>query len=75
MQETELVKNVPVSNLSDPDQINVLPIIDYLKKMGKSIKGHSITYFSEKDNMDVFVGTDPINPSVTIAKSDFTDKL
>lgn len=35
----------------------------------------SISYFSEKDNMDVLVGVYPIDPNFKIPRGDFVNKL
>lgn len=32
------------------------PILDYIKYLGKQIQGKSISYYSEEDVCDVFVG-------------------
>ena len=37
--------------------------------------GQSISYFSEKDGIDVFVGVHPIGQNVRLMRSDITDKL
>lgn len=43
---------------NDPSTGNILlkPILDYIKYLGKQISNQSISYFSEEDECDVFVG-------------------
>jgi len=38
-----------------------LPILNHIKYLGKPISGQSISYFSEEDEMDVFVGIEGTN--------------
>lgn len=73
LSETELIKNVPLTY--EGQDVLLAPIVKFIKNLGKNIKGQSISYYSEKDQMDVFVGIDPINDDVKIPRQDFTDKL
>ena len=65
----ELIKNVVTQFVegSNQEQIWLLPVIDHIKKLGKPIQNSLISYHSEKEKMDVFVGQDPINSSATIS--------
>ena len=46
------------------------PIIQAIKLAGKPIQQKSIYYYSYRDQMDVFVGVDPINESKTMPLED-----
>lgn len=38
------------------EKILVFPIIEFIKKLGKPINKYLISYYSEKEKMDVFIG-------------------
>ena len=56
--ERELIKDVGVT--IENDELKLAPLMEAIKKLGKPIDHMSISYFSETDKMDVFVGIDPI---------------
>ena len=43
------------------DGILLVPILNHIKYLGKPIAGQSISYFSEEDEMDCFVGIEGQN--------------
>lgn len=52
-------KDMPIKyQNNDPNSGNILlkPILDYIKYLGKQISNQSISYFSEEDEVDVFIG-------------------
>lgn len=51
-------------------RILISPIIDYIKQLGKQIQNKSISYYSEKDKFDVFVGIDPLSKFSSISVLD-----
>lgn len=78
MGETMLIKNVGVENQVNDSgmyQICLAPILNHIQNMGKKIVNMSISYYSDKDQMEVFVGKHPIDPNYSIPMDDFTDKL
>lgn len=78
MGETMLIKNVGVQNLlndSGMHQICLTPILNHIQTLGKNIFSKSISYYSDKDQMEVFVGKHPIDPHYAIPMDDFTEKL
>lgn len=70
--QRELVKDVPLKFSGDKVLLN--PILNYIKYIGKPISGQSISYFSEEDEMDVYVGIEGANISdeKSIAMEDIT---
>jgi len=66
------VKDVPLKFSGDKVLLN--PILNYIKYIGKPISGQSISYFSEEDEMDVYVGIEGANISdeKSIAMEDIT---
>jgi len=50
------------------DKLLLVPILDHIKNLGKPIEHQSISYFSEEDELDVFVGIEGhgIKPSYGI---------
>lgn len=52
-------KDMPIkfqNNDAESGHILLKPILDYIKYLGKQISKQSISYFSEEDQCDVFVG-------------------
>jgi hypothetical protein len=73
-----LIKNVKVTSCQDEfgnREILLQPILHHIQSMGKHIDGLGISYFSDKDAMDVYVGVYPIELGVKIPRSDFNDRL
>jgi hypothetical protein len=71
-----LVKDVPVKWNPSGQAILLLPILEHIRGLGKILNGLQVSYFSEKDKMDVFIGVDPVNADAVIPSSEFTqDKL
>lgn len=68
--EKELIKDVPLKY--DGSNVLLVPILDHIKKLGKPIVSHSISYYSEEDEMDVFVGIEgksiPLDYSIPISE-------
>ena len=51
------------------------PVLDHIKALGKPMEGQlDISYFSDKDGMDVYVGHIK-NTDLKIPRTDFSDKL
>jgi len=46
------------------------PVIEYMKKKGQPLASKQISYYSEIDRMDVFVGNDPIDEGFSIPFED-----
>ena len=44
--------------------------MDYIKDLGKPIQNKLISYYSEKDKFDVFVGMDPLSKFSSISVMD-----
>jgi hypothetical protein len=59
MGEKELIKDVPLEY--EGDQVLLVPILNHIKYLGKPITQQSISYFSEEDEMDVYVGIEGVN--------------
>ena len=53
--------------------ILIKPILEYIKNQGKPIHNQSISYFSEEDELDVFVGIEGY--SIDDTKSVALDEL
>ena len=47
----------------------LVPILEHIKYLGKSITRQSVSYYSEEDEMDVYVGIEGVNikPDSSIA--------
>jgi hypothetical protein len=43
------------------DNVLLVPILNHIKYLGKPIAKQSISYFSEEDEMDVYVGIEGLN--------------
>ena len=43
------------------DKVHLLPILNHIKYLGKAISGQLISYYSEEDKMDVYVGIEGTN--------------
>jgi hypothetical protein len=56
-----LIKDVPTIKTPDQRKVLLAPVIDHIKKIGKTVSYKSISYFSAKDDMEVYVGVDPIH--------------
>ena len=67
-----MIKDVPLKFSGDKILLN--PILNHIKFIGKPISGQSISYFSEEDEMDVYVGIEGANISDdnSIAMEDIT---
>ena len=39
----------------------LVPILDHVKYLGKHVSKQSVSYFSEEDEMDVYVGIEGVN--------------
>jgi hypothetical protein len=57
---------VPTRKTNDLRKILLAPVIDHIKKIGKHVQFKGISYFSTKDEMEVYVGVDPINENYAI---------
>jgi len=57
--QKELIKDVPIE--WQGQDILLVPILNHIKYLGKPIAGQSISYFSEDDQMDVYVGIEGQN--------------
>jgi hypothetical protein len=57
--QRELIKDVPLE--FSGDKVLLLPILNHIKYLGKPIRGQSISYYSEEDEMDVYVGIEGTN--------------
>lgn len=66
MSESVLIKDVPTNRSKDMRKILLAPIIDHIKKIGKPVQFKTISYYSAKDEMEVYVGVDPINENYSI---------
>lgn len=53
--QQEMIRDNPV-RFQCEGQILLKPILEYIKYLGKDISKQSISYFSEEDQCDVFVG-------------------
>ena len=62
----ELIKDVPIE--FDDENVLLTPILKHIKYLGKPIAFQSVSYYSEEDEMDVFVGIEgqTIKPSFSI---------
>ena len=60
LNEVCLIKNIKSKLSMNRDKIYLMPIIEWIKKAGKPIEGMSINYFSVRDQMEVFVGNEPL---------------
>ena len=74
MGQNEMIKDndMPLRfQNNDPSTGNILlkPILDYIKYLGKQIQGQSISYYSQEDECDVYVGIEgqSIDENYTIA--------
>lgn len=70
MGETCLIKDVKTKLSKNQDKIYLYPILQTIKTSGKPIQFKSINYFSQRDQMVVFVGVDPIKESKTMPIKD-----
>lgn len=50
-----------------------MPILNHIKYLGKPISKQSVSYFSEEDQMDVYVGIEGV--SINNSKSISIDEL
>jgi len=57
--QKELIKDVPIEYAGD--KVLLVPILNHIKYLGKPIARQSISYFSEEDEMDVYVGIEGVN--------------
>ena len=57
--QRELIRDVPLQ--FSGEQLLLLPILNHIKYLGKPISGQSISYYSEEDEMDVYVGIEGTN--------------
>lgn len=62
-------------NQSGYPELKLTSVLDYIINLGKSLEGQSISYYSEKDQMDVLVGVYPVETSYKIPRDDFSSKL
>ena len=60
LDEVCLIKNIKTKLSKGQDKIYLMPIIEWIKIAGKPIEGMSINYFSIRDQMEVFVGNEPL---------------
>jgi len=75
-EEVQLVKNVPVAWNQSGSGIDLKQILKHIQSLGKQLDGLQISYYSEKDEMDVFMGVYPLKDDAIIPSSEFTqDKL
>ena len=76
--EVMLIKNVKAEYTLDEkgrQQILLNPILNHIKALGKSIENLSISYFSEKDQMDVWLGIYATLGHYYIPAEDFKEKI
>ena len=52
-------------------KLMIAPILEYIKTRGQPIKRKNLKYYSERDKMDVLIGTDPIDPNFSVNIKDF----
>ena len=64
MNEVCLIKELKTKMTYDETQIFIAPLVDSIKRAGKPISNHSISYV-RGDNL-VHLGNDPISPSLKI---------
>jgi|DEB0MinimDraft_12_1074336.scaffolds.fasta_scaffold89373_2 hypothetical protein len=57
--QKELIKDVPLE--FEGEKVLLVPILNHIKYLGKPIAKQSISYFSEEDEMDVYVGIEGVN--------------
>ena len=60
LNEVCLIKNIKSKLSKNEDKIYLMPVIEWIKNAGKPIEGMSINYFSIRDQMEVFVGNEPL---------------
>lgn len=58
-QPGEIIKDVPLE--FSGDKVFLLPILNHIKYLGKPISGQEISYWSEEDGMNVYVGIEGTN--------------
>ena len=57
-----MIKDAPLRFMaSDSQKFLLVPILEHIKYLGKPIQNQGISYFSEEDQMDVFVGIEGVN--------------
>jgi hypothetical protein len=69
--QKELIKDAPVQFAGR--NLLLVPILNHIKYLGKPIAKQSVSYFSEEDQMDVYVGIEGV--SISSAKSISIDEL
>jgi len=70
MSESVLIKDVPTIRTIDMKKILLAPVIEHIKKIGKPVHFKTVSYYSAKDEMEVYVGVDPINENYSIRLQD-----
>ena len=57
-----MIRDAPLKFMNnDQSNILLLPILEHIKYLGKPIQNQGISYFSEEDQMDVYVGIEGVN--------------
>ena len=74
MNDTVLIKDVPTIKTNNA-KIQLAPVIEHIKKMGKLVHFKDISYISYKDKMKVCVGIDPISENYAFPISDLDQSL
>jgi hypothetical protein len=73
LDETVLIKDVPTFYKIERGlkfKIFLAPVLEHIKKMGQPIANRSLKYYSKADQMDVLIGSDPIDPEFSVNMKD-----
>ncbi|CAG9317464.1 unnamed protein product [Blepharisma stoltei] len=75
-KEKELILNIkqPILTFSREGEVNLSAIITYLKNEGYPIDKSMIWYYSPTAKLNVYCGTDPIPPSISIPIFEIKDR-